>query len=164
MVADTKYCPACSTMLPKTEFHKNSTRKDGVQSRCKVCFKGSQKKYRSENVDKVVAYSKKYHEENRDYFSSWTRLNRSKRNQQQTERENRKRNATPSWLTEAQRKLMEDTYWLAKDLTAVSGAIYHVDHIVPLRGESVCGLHVPWNLQVLPADLNLSKSNKITSP
>jgi len=67
--------------------------------------------------------------------------------------------ATPQWLTSKQAQEIKDFYWLSKDLTAVSGEIYHVDHIVPLRGKNICGLHVPWNLQILPADINLSKGN-----
>jgi len=68
--------------------------------------------------------------------------------------------ATPQWLTKPQAEQINNFYWLAKDLKAVSGQDYHVDHIVPLQGKNVCGLHVPWNLQVLPSDINLSKGNR----
>ena len=63
-------------------------------------------------------------------------------------------------LTEEQIQQMRDIYWLARDLTAINGEQYEVDHIIPLKGKDICGLHVPWNLQVLPMDLNRSKNNK----
>lgn len=61
--------------------------------------------------------------------------------------------ATPPWLTA---HMIEDIHSVYKS----AGDDDHVDHIVPLKNEMVCGLHVPWNLQVLPAAVNMSKSNK----
>jgi hypothetical protein len=71
-----------------------------------------------------------------------------------------KLSATPQWLTGEQIEQMRNIYRHAIDCRMVSGQKYQVDHIVPLQGENVCGLHVPWNLQVLPVDLNTKKANR----
>jgi hypothetical protein len=72
-----------------------------------------------------------------------------------------KLNATPSWLSDSQKEEILNLYWLAQDLRVVTGGDYHVDHIVPIQGKTVCGLHVPWNLQILPADVNFAKGNNL---
>jgi hypothetical protein len=72
-----------------------------------------------------------------------------------------KLNATPKWLTKEHLNQIESFYWLAKLQYELTDEKYHVDHIVPLKGKTVCGLHVPWNLQVIPALENISKGNKI---
>lgn len=67
---------------------------------------------------------------------------------------------TPNWLTKDQIKEIEDYYTIASMFKMYTGEMYHVDHIVPLQGKKVSGLHVPWNLQVLPAKENIKKQNK----
>jgi hypothetical protein len=66
--------------------------------------------------------------------------------------------AMPPWTNA---KDMRAVYKQAQRLTADTGIKHHVDHIVPLRGKTVCGLHVVWNLQVLTETENCRKSNKL---
>ncbi len=68
--------------------------------------------------------------------------------------------ATPSWLTRDDRAAMVAIYAEARRLTRETGILHHVDHEVPLSGEFVSGLHVPWNLRPIPALDNLRKSNR----
>ena len=66
---------------------------------------------------------------------------------------------TPRWLSDVDRQKIEEYYYTANMLGMHTGEHYHVDHIVPLRGKTVSGLNVPWNLQVLEKRKNLQKGN-----
>jgi hypothetical protein len=70
--------------------------------------------------------------------------------------------ATPKWLTEDERWMMREAKKLAQHRTIVTNIPWSVDHIIPLAGKDVCGLHVPWNLQVIPTEQNKSKGNRVT--
>lgn len=64
---------------------------------------------------------------------------------------------TPKWADfRAIRKFYDDARWI----TRVTGVVHHVDHEIPLNGESVSGLHVAENLRVIPEFDNLSKGSK----
>lgn len=69
--------------------------------------------------------------------------------------------ATPEWLTEAQKKEMSDLREQVRRLNKRSNTQYHTDHIIPLAGKNVCGLHVPWNLRIVKEGVNRKKGNKI---
>lgn len=163
-----KVCKACREEKDFGCFTKDKQRKFGLSLYCKDC----QSKRR--NKDYSAAYYQKNKEVQRERLLKWQRNNRDKTrayckkyydDNKESEvfrainkRQARRGSKIP--LTAEQEQKIKDFYWLAKDLAAVSGETYHVDHIVPLQGKNVCGLHVPWNLQVIPADINLSKGNR----
>jgi hypothetical protein len=66
----------------------------------------------------------------------------------------------PKWLAQDDMWLIKEAYHLAKLRERHIGGKWHVDHIIPLRGEVVSGLHCVENLQVIPAIVNVQKSNK----
>ena len=69
--------------------------------------------------------------------------------------------ATPKWLTKEQKIEIRAFYQESERLKRETGVDHEVDHIVPLRGEFVSGLHVPWNLRVITADENQKKNRKL---
>lgn len=90
----------------------------------------------------------------------WVQQNRAKQNAYSKARKLAKKRRTPGWLTADDYWLMEQAYELAQLRNKATGFSWHVDHIIPLQGFNVSGLHVPTNLQVIPAKTNLSKGAK----
>lgn len=158
-----KVCSTCKEEKTRLEFNKNRTKLDGLQHQCKSCVKVTRVRYYKDNKEEILARNRKWQDENPEYMTDYLyhyyRNNKPYYYAHVAKRKAVKLNATPSWLTKDHYEEIQNFYWLSRDLTAVSGEIYHVDHIVPLQGKNICGLHVPWNLQILPADINLSKGN-----
>jgi len=88
----------------------------------------------------------------------WAKNNKAKRQFALSEYRARKNNRSPSWLSEADLFEIRCIYNYCSSLND-SGLKYHVDHIIPLKGDIVSGLHVPLNLQVIPAIENIRKNN-----
>jgi 5-methylcytosine-specific restriction endonuclease McrA len=100
----------------------------------------------------------------REYRNAWKEANKTQVLADNKVRRRKHRDATPPWLTRKQKSEIRQLYQIAITMTQTTGEQYVVDHIVPLRGEAVCGLHVPWNLRVITQEENLKKSNKLVAP
>lgn len=131
----------------------NSKNADAISSRRKAWAERnahavSERKSRwaSENRDAVRAAKRRYKERNPEKVAASGSIRRAS-----------KLNASPKWLSKKHKKEIAAIYKEAKSM----GSDWHVDHIVPLRGKSVCGLHVPWNLRVIPAEDNHKKHAKL---
>lgn len=124
--------------------------------------------YYEKNKEKIDKYQATYREENRELcnkrIANWDKANPGKRNSYTAKHRAAKLRATPNWLTKEQLEQIAKIYEEAARLTKETGVSHHVDHIIPLQGKSVSGLHVPWNLQVLvgpgPSG-NLAKGNRL---
>lgn len=98
-----------------------------------------------------------YHLAKKNHWA--TKLTKAERAAIQAARNAAKCNATPAWLTSEHKREIAAMYATAAIRTAMDGIPYEVDHIAPLRGKLVCGLHAPWNLRVITAAENRKKSN-----
>lgn len=130
-------------------------------SGCVICARIRAKEWAAQNRGAVAKNSKKYADKNRATVNAriknWKEANQDKVRTQTATRRALKKQAQPMWVNSSD---LLRIYGQAKRLSDMIGIVYHVDHIVPLQSESVCGLHVPWNLQIIPAWQNLQKQNK----
>lgn len=181
-----KTCTKCKQEKPYELFSKNYQTKDGYQHHCKKCKLDYQRnnpnrkavsaKYRNANKTICIARSVASQSKKRDYYSAkmkeWSDANRERL------LERRRRWYAENSASEIAKvrkrvgRIQHDLGRLTKAEQAEIQGMYdfcrifpgfEVDHVVPLTHNLVCGMHVPWNLQVLPVSVNRSKGNKFVA-
>lgn len=163
-----KCCSLCKVEKALDEFHKSSKSKDGLFIYCKDCNSARSSKWGKSNPVRKKAQQDKWiqnnPEKNRAFKRKWSLANRSSNTARVRKRRAKQLNATPPWLTKEDILYMQDLYEIAAAFKLYTGQEYHVDHILPLQGKTVCGLHCPANLRIITSSENLSKGNKLIDP
>ncbi len=142
-------CTQCREDKPLTAYHKQSDKPSGLRSACKSCRVITRRRAYNKDKERHLAVNR-----------AWAEANPDRRAAHSAKRRAFKLRATPSW---AQLEVIKSWYTLAKLFDKTFGEVHHVDHIVPLQGKHICGLHVEYNLQVLTATENISKGNRYGS-
>lgn len=132
--------PETAMVIRKRSYRKHREKK--LQGR---------KEWRARNLERDRQREKNYLKNNRPIVYAKNARRRAAETQ-----------AVPKWLTAIQKAQIQEFYEIALAREMQTGEKHHVDHIVPLRGEGINGLHVPWNLQVLTEFENCSKHNKLS--
>ena len=141
-----KVCTKCKESKDLEDFPKCKVAKDGRHSWCKPC------KYRDRLRYKRAA---DYQRHGREYYYR----NKEKWRGIKARRRARLLQASPV-LDSEYLWMINEVYDLASLREKCTGVKWEVDHIIPLQGKEVCGLHVPWNLQVITQTENRRKGNK----
>lgn len=131
--------------------------------RHREAVKGKTAAWAAANPARIAAYAAKrgeHYQANKQHYCaltrSWQVRNSGKVNFYAANRRKACKQATPPW---ANKFFMEEAYALAALRTELFGFAWHVDHVIPLKGKTVCGLHVETNLAVIPWQDNLKKKN-----
>jgi len=166
-----KTCTRCHAVKSPSLFYaQRMNSKDGYQAHCKMCDNQRVAERKLRNAEQTqhtqaVADRNKYAKRKEIILGrnrGWKAANPGKVQAMDAKRRAATIRRTPLWLTADDNWVFEQAYELAAMRTKLFGFVWHVDHIVPLQGKLVSGLHVPHNLRVIPAIENLRKSNKFT--
>lgn len=151
-----KTCNNCRHAKPESEFSKDKSKRDGLQAKCKTCLKAISKAWSDANKERHLKQQAEWYKNNKQHhYQTGNSLRRTypEKNAAKTAAyKAAKLQATPPW---ANMKLIEGIYKLAAKLGL------EVDHIHPLQGENICGLHIHYNLQLMTKSHNRKKGNKL---
>jgi hypothetical protein len=153
--------------LSNSERTQTQQKKDALKLMAKPGYREKKNeesvKYRKANKDKcratIAAWSARNPDKIKGYAKKTRVVNSATINALTVKRRLAKMHRTPAWLTPDDFWLMRQAYELAALRTKMFGFAWHVDHIIPLQGKTVSGLHVPHNLQVIPGIENVRKAN-----
>ena len=159
-------CKLCVRALKRAEYLRN--RRGYIERAQRAYAKDKDAKheydraYRQRNAERLLAQKAVWISENvekvRQIKADYKKRNPHKGRADAMKRKARKRMAQPAWLTPEQIWQIEEIY---RQAASRDGGPWHVDHIVPLAGKTVCGLHVPWNLRIVSVYENVTKQNKL---
>ena len=174
-----KSCTKCGEVKPLEKFKVDSRTKSGRASQCKECHNAYYRKNYVENPDKEIARKKKHYEDNRDRYLALKKKHYAENRDEIAARKKKYRedypeknaakaakyNAAklrriPSWSNEADLKAIKKIYARCRRINKLTGVEHQVDHVIPLQGKNISGLHHSTNLAIIPAALNGSKYNK----
>jgi hypothetical protein len=151
-----KICRTCQISKNIEEFRRSS-------NRCRKCDVIASREYYLKNIEKQKKYQLEYRtvfkEKAKKRNSEWVKNNPAKNSFKNTKRKSAMLRRTPEWLSAEHLIEISHIYQTAAKLTKETGVAHHVDHVVPLQGKLVSGLHVPWNLRAIPAIENIQKHN-----
>lgn len=173
-----KECRACLETKELSLFVKQKSSKGGYENTCKSCSAKRNREWKQANKEKVAGWNKKYSLANpekvkeskdkwkkenpeflREVRKKWRDKNKGLVNSYTRKRQASQLQRTPAWLTDFDNTYIECMYQLSAMRSKYSGEKWHVDHVIPLQGKLVSGLHVPLNLKVVPATYNSRKYN-----
>lgn len=153
-----KKCTQCKTEKDLSEFYvKNYKGLKRPVAICKTCVDSNSIKWVDDNREKRRKIAREYYYRNRQKVAEYVQRNSAKFNYRGAKRRSMKLQATPLWTEDSHVKLI---YSLASEWEKTTGIKYHVDHMVPLKSDYVCGLHTEHNLDIIPAADNISKNNR----
>lgn len=164
-----KTCYCCKETKPFEMFGKNKHKKDGLATECKPCKSASDARYRAAQGDALKERKKEQYHQSRDKhqrltWAEWSKLRKENAVGDQIlkniHNSKRRRQMEKQEVSELDELVMIEAHSLAALRTQKTGVKWHVDHIVPLFHKEACGLNNAFNLQVVPAKWNISKSNK----
>ena len=128
---------------------------------CMACSREKSAKWTFLNREKYlelkpVSNDKRKHK-NQAYARMWRQTNPEKKNATEANRRASKLQRTPVWANHSSIKM----FYEVAEVLSRGGVLFHVDHIIPLKGKEASGFHVENNLQVLPWHQNLRKGNRL---